>query len=120
MPDKKEETVPGGAPAPAPGKKPPKPGAMKRSPAEWAERLGLMPGKKSHSDLPVGITAAVYSGVCVALGWNAKPVTLTRKKFIDALETWFRAPTPHTQARVRRFHRRVEAIEAEAATKGAS
>lgn len=117
MPDKNEETVPVGAPAPASGKKPPKPGTVKRSPAEWAERLGLTPGKKPHSDLPVGITAAVYSGARVALGWNAKPVTLTRKKFIDALEAWFRAPTPHTQARERRFNRRVTAAKAEAAAK---
>ncbi len=118
MPDKDKKGSE--AKVPAPETKPQKPGAVKRPPAEWAERLGLTPGKKPHSDLPVGITAAVYSGVCVALGWNAKPAMLTRKKFIDALVSWFRAPTVHSQARVRRFHRRVAAIEAEAVARGVS
>ena len=121
MPENKDGKAPVGNSAPAPEKTPPKPGAVKRTPDEWAERLGLVPGGAPASDLPVGITAAVYSGARVACGWRDKPETkLTRKKFIDSLETWFRAPTPHTQARERRFHRRVEAAKAEAAVRGVS
>jgi hypothetical protein len=113
MVEKKDETAAVNAPEPEPVKKPVKPVAEKRAPADWAARMGLLPGGKPSSALPVGITPAVYAGASRANRWGDKPLELTPEKFVAALETWFRAPTAHSLRRQRLFERRVAAINAE-------